>query len=567
MNTKCKPTHLLILFMAMIISACGMDSPASINISGTVSVDTAEPVTGPVFLLFTDTADFEAIKAQPLDHVITMISCPDNGSYSLDLAEHGVRRNDTVYITAILDVNYDGGVPYPDPGDYIGFYINSETMQPSRTMQSDNRNIDITINRLIYDYQASIEGTITNALTGTVTLIAYAGSVDSLDITSLDMDKIMGYGTVTKTGESVDYSLDIMPFGRNVPMDDVYVFALFDLNNDGIPNAGDALAFYADGATGVPLQCVITQGPNSGINITGQMELMSSSDYAMTIDGYFEHPEGYDSSSKPVFIMIAHTDDPGALFTDPLSVVKAFKKLDPGMSSFSIDLSTTDLEPGDEVMVIALWDKDYSGGFPSPTAGDMVGYYQNTDLDNFAFTIALAESGPNTAYHQASGDWKFQLNKKMYDYNTTVEFQLDPSSRPAGMVEGNSLICLVVHDDGVNNLTRNIDDINYVTGMALLPYVADPNHHYSFPLFAALDEGIAVTLAMNSYVYVLYDRDNNGMPSSGDNIAAYWENNFFTAYQTAPKKIQITSDENNFLLGADDGTKDPYGVRFIGKTY
>jgi hypothetical protein len=131
------------------------------------------------------------------------------------------------------------------------------------------------------------------------------------------------------------------------------------------------------------------------------------------------------------------------------------------------------------------------------------------------------------------------------------------------MDENHSLLALAVHEDGVDWL-YNITDVNYILGFAELPYKTDSEYVYRFTIFPAIYDAIPDPTTMNIYVYVLYDRDANGMPSSGDDIAAYWEEIFFFK---VPKKWLLVSDTANVLSAPNGDTKNPYAVRFLGKTY
>ncbi|MEZ4565808.1 MAG: hypothetical protein R2860_02180 [Desulfobacterales bacterium] len=76
--------------------------------------------------------------------------------------------------------------------------------------------------------------------------MAYAGEVLSSDFTTISFNDVIGYETVTKTDDPVNYKMDILPYGKNVPIRDVQVFALLDANNSG-RDSGDRIGFYSKG--------------------------------------------------------------------------------------------------------------------------------------------------------------------------------------------------------------------------------------------------------------------------------------------------------------------------------
>jgi len=559
-----KFNYYISIIITLFFLSCGMPQSDTIMISGSIDRSMALPVKGPTCLIITDTDDFEKIENDPMNSVITMITVADDGKFEIDLTEYGLSMGDTIYLSAFIDNDYSNGIPYPTVGDFIGYYVNTETFSPAYVISDNNSGLIIEVSRRVYDFNSHVTGTVSGPETGDLMVIAYAGEITSIDPSALDINLIMGYEKISKTEENAEYNMKIMPFGQNVPMDNVYIIALLDQNGNGIPDNGDLMGFYSDNPSGIPTQMTITEGTVYEIDMTVSMTLQEPSGYEMTMEGNFAAPAGYNSSSAPIYIMVAETDDPAALFNNPLEAVKAFKKLNPGDTSFSIDLSSTDLAPGDQVMVLALWDKNNSGGFPNPDLGDSVGYFQNTDVNNFAFTLTLSDASPNMVYHQPAGDWKFEINKNIFDYDTQLQFKIKSAGRPGGMSEDNELIVIAIYHEGVqdDNMLGSdyymITDINYVLGMAYLPYRDDADHVYSIDILNAIDERIADTSSMDLYLYVIYDRDGNGMPSGGDDVAAYYQWGIHTGFQYLPKKFNLQSNALN-----DMGD----GVRFLGKTY
>jgi len=186
-------------------------------------------------------------------------------------------------------------------------------------------------------------------------------------------------------------------------------------------------------------------------------------------------------------------------------------------------------------------------------------------VDNFAFTLTLSDASTNMAYHQPAGDWKFEINKNIFDYDTELQFKIKSAGRPGGMTEDNDLIVIAIYHEGVQDENPipiseyyMITDINYVLGMAYLPYREDVNHVYSIDILNAIDERIAETSSMDIYLYVIYDRDGNGMPSGGDDVAAYYSFGILTGFQYIPKIFNLQSNTLNDMID---------GVRFLGRTY
>ncbi len=143
----------------------------------------------------------------------------------------------------------------------------------------------------------------------------------------------------------------------------------------------------------------------------------------------------------------------------------------------------------------------------------------------------------------------------MYNYNTSVNFKIESSGRPSGLVEGRKMFAIAVYETGVNGFpSYKINDPDYVLAYDDLSYSSDANYTYSFKILQAIDRRITNTASMKIFTYVIYDRDNNGKPSSGDDIAAYWENKFIIG--SVPKKWTLTSDIVNTTT-----------IKFLNKTY
>lgn len=556
MNTKAALPLLALILLAL--ASCGKPDDGDGVFYGTVDLSQAQ-VAGPVFLMVTNTDDPSVIENDPMNAVLTVINVDPSGEFSVKLSEAGLTAGEEAYLIAFVDNDYAGGIPVPTEGDYLGFYIDRENWRMARALPG-NGPVDIKVNRRVYDFHAQVRGTIEGEGCDVI-LVAYAGDITSMDHHDLDVDRIVGFRRMHLPAGISRYSLDILPYGRSIPIDGVYVLALYDRNGNGIPDAGDGVGFHAgSGGLGLPQKISVNGGVRDGIDIALLMDLPRPSGHAISVTGEFTAPAGYNAGSNPVALIVAKTDDPNTLFTDPLSAVKAFTLLEPGTTSFSMDLSGSGLAPGDRVMVIALWDRDWTGGFPEPTAGDMIGFYQKADAADIRFTLALAE-GENTAVPE--GDWQFQVNRIMYDADSAVTFALDTvdaKGNPLHLEEGDPLIAVAVHTSGVN-LAGQITDINYVEGMAFLKYRKDTGAVFSLPLFSAQHEGITDITNMKSYIVVIHDKDGDGKPTQGvDELAAYCQviDLIFTKMALPVTVTLNAGQEENPLNRA---------VKYLGKKY
>jgi hypothetical protein len=135
---------------------------------------------------------------------------------------------------------------------------------------------------------------------------------------------------------------------------------------------------------------------------------------------------------------------------------------------FDIDLSTTDLVPGDSVIVAALWDRDFVGGFPNPTKGDKLGLVINKET--YQFTTKL-NYGKNII--PPSG-YEFKINKSIYDFSAEIDYAIDLSGAGSFNSQSAQLMVLAIHVEGIEvavslagNIALNID-VDYLLGVDII---------------------------------------------------------------------------------------------------
>lgn len=521
---RSEATFPVLLIAALSLASCGADGDPRLSLSGTLQVDPVD-IGGPFFVVLSNTTDLAEIERVPLSAIAEVINVDGNDrSFHIDLSRSSLRAGDEIAIIAFADSDYRVGIPYPTRGDYVGLYVDSARFTTGyRLSEGANDGIHITINRRVYDFEATVSGALVANGPSDCVLIAYAGDIDSLDFSSLDFNAVIGYRRIERNDFPSEYTMKILPYGFDAPVSNVYLLALFDRNGNGVPDAGDGIGYYSTHPSGIPTLVTIGRGRRTGLDIVERLEIPSPSGKAMSVAGSLTPPAGYGVDAPPVFIIIAGADDPNSVFDDPLSAIRYFRKLPRGESSFDLDLSKTGLSPGDEVMVLALWDRDYAAGFPDSTAGDYAGFYQNNDeLRN---TVALRQGV--TTIQPESGGWSFALKRKVFDHDASVSFVLNPGGLP-GYGDGDRAILVAVHINGFNLLRMQITDMDYIVGMANLPL--DFTVRHTMNIFPALycDPATESTIVGDPFelrdIYLFGILDNNpanGRPDSGEYIGYY----------------------------------------------
>ena len=408
-------TYVMLMMAAVLFFAgCGDESDdPGMFLSGTYTIDAAfDTADAPVLVALTRSIDNDILENNPREAVIEyMVADSTSQSFRMDLSGKNIGPDDRVYLIAFVDTNYAGAVPFPDAGDVIGVYAEADAISPAiRLDKGENDGYDITINREVFDYEASFSGTILGDDAGEVTIVAYCGDIDSSDFTSLDLDAVVGYKTLTKKSFPLEYTLDILPYGKNAPIENVQIFALLDANGSEAVDAGDKIGFYSDADDFSTLLSVDADADLTDIDIEFTFDVRESCGTDMTLSGSFELPEDYTEASPPVFIAVFDGKDAAGVLDDPFSSIVYFSKVSGGETDFFFDLSDTGLCPGDEVLIVGLWDRDFVGGLPNFTPGDVIGIYAEEGKISPAVTF---EAGENAGFH-------INISREVYDYEASI---------------------------------------------------------------------------------------------------------------------------------------------------
>jgi hypothetical protein len=401
----------------------------------------------------------------------------------------------------------------------------------------------------VFDYEASISGTILGNDIGDVILVAYAGDVLSSDFTSLDFNEVIGYATVVKQSVSKEYTLEILPYGKNVPIKDVQVFALLDANSSGTVDSGDRVGFYSAGDEYSTLLTIYDGSRLIDIDIEFKFDVQDASGINMSIAGAFSVPDDYLKGEAPIFVMVFDSDNPAEILDDPFPVLKYFYKMPENDLYFDIDLSTTDLVPGDSVIVAALWDRDFAGGFPNPTKGDKLGLVINKET--YQFTTRL-NYGKNIV---PSSGYEFKINKNIYDLSADIDYAIDLSDAGSFNSQSAQLMVLAIHVEGIEvsislagKIALNID-VDYLLGVDIISPVEydytgvgarkDPPCPRKLPVLTAIYDEVVVweknrppeplikgmdhgeNNERTAYLVAVLDKNGNGQLDGNDEIGYY----------------------------------------------
>mgnify|MGYP000153290520 CR=1 FL=1 len=542
-----------ILYVAIVtviaFTSCGALNKDDAVIAGSVTVDEAiqRAQNAPVFVAVAKDGNMEAIQHDPANAIITIIQPDESGAFSIECKDYGLKSGDEVFLFAFVDNDYTGSIPFPTPGDSVGFYYNGFKL--SYTIGVDGE-ANILINRQQYDFDANIIGILDGTESGNVIVIAYAGDFNSSNFSDIDINAVIGYKKIVKPANPVNFTLPVMPYGYNVPIGGVFVIALLDVNNNGIPDEGDKIGFAVDPGSNTPVALTVTQGVVSASTIRFLMQIYgepTTNDPPLTISGQFDAPAGYssDPNTKPIFIVVAKGSDPNEVFANIKNLNTQtfdYTRVIQGENSFALTLSRSKFNPGDSVFIFALWDKDYTSGLPNATEGDILGFVMNKN--NFAYTVTLQEGGnqlikSETQYlFNGQNGYSFALNRIVYNHNAAIRFQLEKGSlNDTQFANGTKVLCVAVYETQdiaqqfLQNGTYNLDmDKIIATANVRVNRESGSNTtvYYTMPVMPALHESIPATqngelFINNVWVLAVLDSNGNGKPDDGEYIGYYWK--------------------------------------------
>jgi hypothetical protein len=550
MTWKFLPKLIVFSVISAALFSCGTSNKqtTSMILSGHVDLAGKSPqALGPVFVSVLNKSPVE-LGDSFSDALVTVQTLDtETCDFSVDLSGKGLKPGDPVYIVVFADNDYKGSIPDPGEGDLVGYYLNTETLSPAFILQEgDNSGIEIRLTKEVFSFEASVSGQVDGDGDGSLTIFAYAGDVSTLDISGIDPDAIVGYTQVLKTAGEVDYTLSILPYGRNVPMENVYLMAFLDRNRNNRPDAGDRLGFYSANG-GLPSLITIMDGHVSGYTITLSMDIPEPSGYPISMSGTVSVATGLNVDNNNIFILVVRASDTlnlNALIHGDMSDVAYFYKMPAGKRDFAFDLSKSGLASGDRVMVLALFDRQYAGGFPDMGVGDYVGYYQNrTDM---AVDLVLSE-GLNSI--ETGNDNDFKLSRVLVNHSASLRFQLDDinlrNNLDVSLDPGEHVTVVAVYKEGVHINSDPVIDMDYIIGFGsvYVPETGNNGHVYSMDLLPAMDARIPVQnpFAIDGvYVFAIFDGNLNNEADENNYVGYYWRTIFL--FYMYPKEIARLMD-------------------------
>lgn len=524
-----KFTAFILLILVSITSInCGKeDESSNIYISGALEVDTGKDlVTGPAFVAIATTDDIDLLQNNMTDYINQIIAV-DQADYSflIDLTMTELAPGDTISIFAFIDNDYNNSIPELTVGDYVGFYFNEDDMATSYILQPGlNQDIVIEVNRRVYDFDAEITGTVSGQAVinseeinyeGNVLLVAYAGEI-GLDFEDFAVEDILGFEEITLSGTPEPFTIDILPYGHNVPIYDVYIIALYDANGNKEVDEGEYIGFYSVEENLFPTTITINEGVTSNINLNPITSMPEPSGYEISLEGSVNKPDEFygcdDPSAEKVFFLVAKVDvvaenDPTAFMdqieSEPFQRIKHFAEIPWDEEDFEIDLSETDLVPGDTILIAAIWDSNNESGFPNPDKGDFIGFYIKDD----GTTYYTLKDGVNSGII-------INMNREIFDYDIELRGTLHDGECACN----DSDVMVVAYKGEITSFDFADEfDINGVVGFQNIDRDEPDPKEFAVKIFPY---GYNIPIE-DVYLIAMCDKNGNGEPDDYDVVGFY----------------------------------------------
>ena len=520
------------LLLAGTIGCGNSEQDHSFAFSGQIQVDTAVKATdGALFVIIAKGRDINNVIADPGETIAAIYPVnSSDGRFHLNLDDTDLVPGDEVMIIGLYDTDYRNNMPSLDPGDYVGFYFNSGSLKVSCILQETNANMDFTVNRRVHDWEATVSGTISGDKNGDVIILGYAGEITALDFTLLDVDKIIGYDVLNKDTEILAYEIPAMPYGFELPVEDVYFFAVFDENHNGTFDTGEWLGYHAIQSTGMPQLVSVQAGENVNIDIAPVYEAQEPSESPVIVSGSVTMlPEYSSAQNKDAYVILVNAGDPGDILDNLVDNVLYFEKLVPDQGYYSIDLTGVGLKAGDKAGLYILWDRDYTGGFPEMSAGDYVGYYYNHEKMSLHYEFTAGDNE----------NVNIIVDKEIGGFEKTISGVITESEalKQQGVTYQGQVV-VFAYKGPVNS--SNYTAIDYSSGVGFKT-IHKPDTgplNYELPLLP-IDLELPI---MNLYLYVLYDKNANGKPDGGEYFGYHVEGN-----DSIPAPVTVSEDSEETI--------------------
>lgn len=351
---------------------------------------------------------------------------PGNNQFTIDLSLAPIAPGERIMVIAVQDLDQSDFYPQMTKGDSLGFYQSDEEEFPGLIVkESSITGLEIPLNQSYQPHQPHLSGTIKAQKPGQVILALCRCLRDDLrfDLFTAKNDAIIAAKVMEHGGGIETYSLPLLPIDhlRNRRDEDLLLIALYDENRNFLPDPGEEIG-YASDELAYPIVFDLPPHDLTELAIKPQITLPIPAYADIAIKGELRVREDFDGAKGAVFLAVLEATSVELDIKDGVDFkdIKAIKRMAPSADEFYLDLSHTDLEGGDDIIVVALWDQDYEKGLPRLSYGDHLALLQNPDQLRTSYT--LNDSGVTHVTQEAG--WRFEMSLAYIDHDASLGIAL-----------------------------------------------------------------------------------------------------------------------------------------------
>lgn len=253
-----------LLVSILILVSCEAPPDGAYTVTGSVEIANA-PAGSSVFVIASDTDNYQDLMDAPLDHILAMSMTEPDGDYTLDLTDSWAYAGDEVFLFAFAFPGYSGEMPMPDIGDYVGLYLKNDgsdpafslVLQAGETVADTSGDWEFQLIRTVRDFTRYLEFVLDPNLPG-------GGEVQNGDRLFIVVVEEQGLASGTREISDLNYVagmkeqlyddtapsitiqlLDILHENIVDPENmNVCLYVIHDTDGSGTINTGDEVATY-----------------------------------------------------------------------------------------------------------------------------------------------------------------------------------------------------------------------------------------------------------------------------------------------------------------------------------
>ena len=456
----------------------------------------------PAYLFVAKGDSVDAITQSPLTSLKYLSRLQGRpSSYEITLEDTDLAPGDKVMIGVFLDKDASMSLT---PGDRLGIAGLSLSGFTQSLSSGGRGGLDIPVIFSLYDTQKSVD-VIINApglanYSGRLISLIYNGALNSLDPTSFDPTKVVGYVDFTKAATKSSFAVPILPVA-NLPLSDVSLITLFDANANGSADPGESVGFYAAKVGGMPKPFSITAASSDTLYVNSSIVVPVPSGFDMSLNVKLESVFGVDASVNPVSVAVVLEAPLDLMVRDPLRYIKSFLVVSDLSKPVVIDLKSTDLRPGDRVTLLAF---NRAPGSSSPNGQLLEGAQVGSLFRAASFdTVYPLNAGVNDV--NAAG-FTMQIDRVFYEHDGSIAVKIDGGS----LLRNGDTLTWAAYQVDPNNVA-SLSSIDYSKVIAFGKSAYNGAATFTLPILPALAQGLVdPTTRKISNILVAAFRDDNG---------------------------------------------------------